>query len=329
VSDSLSLNTLFKSLEEDLRQVETCLQEILRNKGGAIRPAGEALFRGGGKRIRPALVLWSSQILGARPPQTVYPIAAAIEMVHGASLLHDDVIDQTMLRRGQKTLNALHGNHYTVLLADFLLTQALEAICELDQVRLVRVVSNAVAEMTLGQILELQHQGDLQTRPEDYMRIIDGKTASLMAAGCMLGGVMAGADKTQVQALEKYGRHVGLAFQIIDDILDYWGDPATLGKPVGSDLSERKFTLPFLLALEEADSIQRGRLARLLEGSLGEGEAFAEILAFMEGMDSRTRSQEMAQDQARQALEALDHLPAGWVREDLALLPDVLTHRDH
>jgi len=327
VSDSFLLNPLFKTLEEDLRQVETCLEGILQNKGGAVRPAGEALFRGGGKRIRPALVLWSSQILGARP-QAALPIAAAVEMVHGASLLHDDVIDQTTLRRGQDTLNALHGNRYTVLLGDFLLTQALEAVCAVGQVQLVRVVSNAVAEMTLGQILELQHQGDMQTRTEDYLRIIDGKTASLMAAGCMLGGVLAGADEAQVQALGKYGRHVGLAFQIIDDVLDYWGDPATLGKPVGSDLSERKFTLPFLLALEGADSIQRGRLAHLLEGPVLGGEAFAEILALMEAKDSRTRSQEMARDQARQALEALDRLPAGRAREDLARLPGVLTRRD-
>jgi len=327
VSDPFLLSPLFKPLDEDLRLVEACLEEILQNKGGAVRPAGEALFRGGGKRIRPALVLWSSQILGARPPAAL-PIAAAVEMVHGASLLHDDVIDQTTLRRGQDTLNALHGNRYTVLLGDFLLTQALEAVCKVGQVRLVQVVSNAVAEMTLGQILELQHQGDLQTRTEDYLRIIDGKTASLMAAGCMLGGLLAGADEVQVQAMGQYGRHVGLAFQIIDDVLDYWGDPMTLGKPVGSDLSERKFTLPFLLALERADAVQRARLAHLLEGpALGE-EAFAEILTLMEALDSRARSQEMARDQARMALQELDRLPAGRARQDLARLPGVLTLRE-
>jgi len=327
VSDPFLLSPLFKSLDEDLRLVEACLEEILQNKGGAVRPAGEALFRGGGKRIRPALVLWSSQILGARPPAAL-PIAAAVEMVHGASLLHDDVIDQTTLRRGQDTLNALHGNRYTVLLGDFLLTQALEAVCNVGQVRLVQVVSNAVAEMTLGQILELQHQGDLQTRTEDYLRIIDGKTASLMAAGCMLGGLLAGADEVQVQAMGQYGRHVGLAFQIIDDVLDYWGDPMTLGKPVGSDLSERKFTLPFLLALERADAVQRARMAHLLEGpALGE-EAFAEILALMEALDCRARSQEMARDQARMALQELDRLPAGRARQDLARLPGVLTLRE-
>ncbi len=328
MNDPALLTPPFRALEEDLRQVETCLEEILQRKGGAVRPAGEALFRGGGKRIRPALVLWSSRILGARPPAAL-PIAAAVEMVHGASLLHDDVIDQTTLRRGQDTLNALRGNRYTVLLGDFLLTQALETVCEVGQVRLVRVVSDAVAEMTLGQILELQHQGDLQTSTREYLRIIDGKTASLMAAGCMLGGLLAGAEESQVQALGRYGRHVGLAFQIIDDVLDYWGDPATLGKPVGSDLAERKFTLPILLALEKADDLQRARLTRLLEAPVLDGQPFTEILSLLEDLGSRARSQEMAMEQARLALEHLERLPPGGAREDLARLPGFLTLRDH
>jgi len=327
VNDPALMIAPLKAVEEDLRKVEQRLLEILLRKGGAVRAAGEAMFRGGGKRIRPALVLLSSRVFGPQPEAAV-SIAAAVEMVHGASLLHDDVIDETMVRRGQDTVNAAHGNRYTVLLGDFLLTQALEAVCEVGQVRLVQVVSAAVAEMTLGQILELKHQGDLETSTEEYLQIIDGKTASLMAAGCMLGALQAGAPEEQVQALGRYGRHVGLAFQVVDDVLDFWGDPQVLGKPVGSDLSEQKYTLPFLFALERADSGQRTRVREMLSQGTLPRAAFDEIVAMMEPLGARSRSMVLAREHASEALAELSRLPSGPARDALASLPEFLTLRD-
>lgn len=316
-----------KAVEEDLRRVEDSLLDILRRRGGAVTMPGEMMFRSGGKRLRPALVLLSSRVLGGQPADAV-PIAAAVEMVHGASLLHDDVIDETVVRRGRATVNALHGNRYTVLLGDFLLTQALEAVCRVGQVRLVQVVSEAVAEMTLGQIAELDHQGNLDTSTDEYLRIINGKTASLMAAGCMLGGLLAGAEEDEVQALGRYGRQLGMAFQIVDDILDYWGDPEVLGKPVGADLTEQKYTLPFLYAFEKADPTQQSRFREMLSNGPLTSTEFEEILGAMESLDSRPRSLELARDYAARALEEIGRLPASTAREHLAELPGFIMKRD-
>lgn len=328
MSDPASLMIApLKAVEADLRRVEDRLREILHRKGGAVREAGEAVFRGGGKRVRPALVLLSSRLFGPQPEAAV-SIAAAVEMVHGASLLHDDVIDETTVRRGQGTVNAAHGNRYTVLLGDFLLTQALEAVCEVGQVRLVQVVSEAVAEMTLGQILELKHQGDLETGTEEYLRIIEGKTASLMAAGCMLGGLLAGAPEEQVQALGRYGRHVGMAFQVVDDVLDFWGDPQVLGKPVGSDLSEQKYTLPFLLALERAAPEERARVRELLQAGGLTRQGFEEIVGVLDALGARREALDVAREHATRALEELSRLPPGPARDALASLPEFLTLRD-
>lgn len=317
-----------KAIEADLQRVEEVLVDILMRKGGSVRSAGETMFRGGGKRIRPALVLLASRLFGRQPEHAVQ-IAAAVEMVHGASLLHDDVIDETVVRRGRATVNALHGNRYTVLLGDFLLTQALEAVCQVGQVRLVQVVSEAVAEMTLGQILELQHQGDLDTTTDEYLEIIGGKTASLMAAGCMLGGLLAGGTEDHVQALGRYGRSLGLAFQVVDDVLDYWGDPEILGKPVGSDLAEQKYTLPFLFAMEIADPGQRTRFREVLSNGPLSREEFEEIVGVMEGLDTRSRSLALARQHAADALSEVQALPEGAARDALAALPTFLMSRDH
>ncbi len=327
MSDRTRMIAPFKDLEEDLRLVDESLRQILLRRGGAVQAAAQLVFRGGGKRVHPALVLLSSRILGTRPEGAI-PLAAAAEMVHNASLLHDDVIDQTTLRRGQNTVNALYGNRYTVLLGDFLLTQAMEVLHDLGMLGLVRIVSSAVAEMTLGQILELQHQGDLQTSTREYLRIIDGKTASLMAACCVMGGHLAQADDPTLQALERYGRHLGLAFQVIDDVLDFWGDPEALGKPVGSDLTERKFTLPFLLAMERADSAGRDRVRELMAAPRLTRADLDGIVSLMDDLGTREASLDLARQHGLLAVQELARLPAGEAREALACLPEALALRD-
>jgi len=284
------------------------------------------MFCTGGKRLRPSLVLLIAKTFGELKPG-VFKIAAAIEMIHGASLIHDDVIDNTEIRRGAPTMNAQRGNHFSVLLGDFLLCQALLAISELERVDLLRVISQGVADMTQGQILEAQLQGDLEVSEESYMQVVDGKTSALMAAGCKMAALYSGATPQQVEASEAFGRNMGHAFQIVDDILDIWGDPSVLGKPVGSDLQERKYTLPFLISYKMSADDERREVQKLLNNGSYPGEHLPELMKWMERHQGRTLASERASVHTKAAQDALDILPGGKARDALSQLVDVLMER--
>lgn len=313
-------------LQQELVRVEEELQKVLAERGGSLRNAAQTLFSVGGKRLRPALVLLIAKAFGPLKPGH-YRLAIAIEMIHGASLVHDDVIDGTETRRGAATLNAERGNHYSVLLGDFLLCQALLAVSELGRVDLLQVISQGVADMTEGQILEAQLQGDLAASQESYLRVIDGKTAALMAAGCRLAALYSNATDTEVAASEAFGRSIGHAFQIIDDILDIWGDPDVLGKPVGSDLQERKYTLPFLISYEASAEEERQRVRRLLSNGSYPGEHLPELVEWMERHKGRKLAIETAASYTQAAQAALAELPSGKARDDLSQLVDYLVER--
>ncbi len=316
-----------KLVESDLLRVEERVIQLLEKRAGALKAPAEMMFRSGGKRLRPALVLLSSRLFGPQPESAI-SIAAAVEMVHGASLIHDDVIDSTDVRRGTPTLNSVTGNRFAVLLGDFLLCQALLAVAELDRVRLLQVVASAVAEMTAGQILELRHQGNVASSTDEYLRIIDGKTSALMAAGCQLGALLTQATPAQVEAIGRFGRNLGNAFQITDDVLDYWGDPDSLGKPTGSDLRERKFTLPFLDAYHQSSAEEQTEIRTLISSSLDQ-TAFNRVLAWMDSHSARQRSLAQAAQFAMLARNELELLPPGDTREQLSELLDYVTAREH
>lgn len=318
--------TPLADLEQDLLKVEAELQSVIRERGGTLRSAAEDLFGSGGKRLRPALVLLVAKTFG-EVPAGVLRIAAAIEMIHGASLIHDDVIDNTTLRRGTPTMNAQKGNHFSVLLGDFLLCQALLTISELDRVDLLKVISQGVADMTEGQILEAQLQGDVSVSEECYLKVIDGKTSALMAAGCKLASLFCQATPSQVKAAEDFGRNIGFAFQIIDDILDIWGDPSVLGKPVGSDLQEKKYTLPFLISYKASPEDERLTIKGLLSNGSYPGQHLPEILQWMERHHGRTLAIEKATEYSLAARRALELFPVGKARDDLSQLVDFLMER--
>jgi octaprenyl-diphosphate synthase len=313
-------------LQQDIARVEQVLQAVIAERGGSLRSAAELLFCSGGKRLRPALVLLVGKVFGKLQPGH-YRLAAAVEMIHGASLIHDDVIDNTEVRRGSPTLNAERGNHFSVLLGDFLLCQALLAISELGRVDLLQVISQGVADMTEGQILEAQLQGDVSVTEESYMKVVEGKTSSLMAAGCRLAALYSNATANQVAAAEAFGRNIGHAFQIVDDILDIWGDPAVLGKPVGSDLRERKYTLPFLISYRSSGQEERQRILKLLGNGAYPGEHLPELIGWMERHKGRTLAGEKVTLYTAASREALGVLPESKARGDLALLVEYLVER--
>jgi len=317
-----------KLVESDLLRVEEQLVGLLEKRGGVLKGPAEMMFRGGGKRLRPALVLLSSRLFGPQPESAI-SIAAAVEMVHGASLIHDDIIDDTDLRRGKPTMKALSGNRIAVLLGDLLLCQALLAVSELDRVVLVQVVSQAVADMTAGQILELRQQGNVETQVDDYLRMIGGKTAALMEAGCRLGALLTQATPAQVEACGQFGLNLGMAFQISDDVLDVWGNPEVLGKPVGSDLRERKYTLPFLYAYQQSLKPQRNLVRQLLTQDPLDSGAMQALIQWMDQNHSREHAMELAEKYVGQARAALQQTPAGATRTTLEELLDYVVKREH
>jgi geranylgeranyl pyrophosphate synthase len=313
-------------IELDLRRVEDKLVALIEQRGGALKGPAEVMFRNGGKRLRPALVLLSSRLL-SEAPEAALQIAAAVEMVHGASLIHDDVIDTTDQRRGRPTLNAITGNRVAVLLGDFLLCQSLMAVAELDRVVLIQVVSKAVADMTTGQILELRQQGNFATSIEDYLSIVEGKTAALMEACCRLGALLSSASEVQIQAVSDFGRHLGMAFQITDDILDLWGSAEALGKPVGSDLKDKKYTLPFLYAYQASDPAERDKIEGLIDEADPASLDIPQLVEWMESKNSRELAEELAQHHIDQARVQLDLFPHSLAREALAGLLDYIVAR--
>ena len=313
-------------LKQDLRNVEAELQSVIAERAGSLRPSAELMFSSGGKRLRPALVLLVAKQFGEVQPG-IFKIAAAVEMIHGASLIHDDVIDGTTVRRGKPTMNSERGNHFSVLLGDFLLCQALLAVSDLDRVDLLKVISQGVADMTQGQILEAQLQGDITVTEKSYLEVIDGKTSSLMAAGCKLAALYSDATAEQVQAAEDFGRNIGFAFQIIDDILDIWGDPAVLGKPVGSDLQEKKYTLPFLISYAASPESERLEVKKLLSNGSFPGQHIPEIVQWMDKHQGRALANQRATHYTAAARAALELMPASKARTDLSQLVDFLMER--
>lgn len=313
-------------LKQDILKVEAELQSVIEQRAGTLRSAAEVMFCSGGKRLRPALVLLIAKVFGEVNPGFIR-IAAAVEMIHGASLIHDDVIDNTEVRRGSPTMSAQRGNHFSVLLGDFLLCQALLAVSELNRVDLLQVISQGVADMTQGQILEAQLQGDVNVTEESYLKVVDGKTSALMAAGCKLAALYSDAPPEQVQAAEDFGRNIGHAFQIIDDILDIWGDPAVLGKPVGSDLQEKKYTLPFLISYKASPEEERLEVQRLLNNGSYPGQHIPDIVKWMDRHQGRLLASEKANHYTSAAQAALDVLPASKARDDLFQLVDFLMER--
>ncbi len=319
--------TPLEDLQSDLAKVEANLFNIIETRGRSLSPTAKEVFQSGGKRLRPALVLLTGRLFPSNEAGLI-AVATAVEMIHGASLLHDDVLDETHTRRGRPTINATQGDHYSVLLGDFLLCQALLAIAELGQVDLLQVISQAVADMTEGQILEAQLQGCVDTATGDYLRIVEGKTAALMAAGCRMAALVCGAPPEQVEAVTVFGRELGLSFQIVDDVLDFWGDPEVLGKPTGSDIREKKFTLPFLDAYAQAHPEERQWVGRLISnGSLDNG-GLKKIVDWMEQHQAQERSLTAARGHTAAAKMALKALPESPAKTSLSELLFYVTERN-
>ena len=287
------------------------LRTSLESDVALVRSISEYIVSGGGKRLRPLLVFISAQALGADPKSSlVVDLAATVELIHTATLLHDDVVDESALRRGRATANAEFGNAASVLVGDFLYSRAFQVMVGTGRMRVLELLSEATNRIAEGEVMQLMALGDLALTEVDYMRVIEAKTAKLFEAAGALGAIAAGAPAATERALAEYARRLGVAFQIADDVLDYRGDAGTLGKSLGDDLAEGKLTLPIILTLQRGSERGKALLRSVLSKphSIVPGQ-FREVMAALEECGALDESLARAECEANAAAVEIAHLP--------------------
>lgn len=313
-------------IQPKLEATEAVFHQQLDSEIPFIREAGEYIFRGGGKRVRPALLLLAARMLDLDGAEEV-TYAAAVELIHTATLIHDDIIDHASLRRGQQTLNQVWGNSLTVLLGDWLYTTAMHESLRHGNVEVIRALCIATREMTEGELLALQRLGAADLTVDEYFQIINRKTARLFAAACAVPSLIDPVQSEAGAALSRYGEALGMCFQLVDDLLDFTAREEDLGKPVLSDLKEGKMTLPILLALPRLESGRKEAIASVLQSGGFDEVSSGEILDIVESEGTLEETREMARDYARQARESLAFFPSSAAREALEMAPDFILSR--
>ena len=315
-------------LAPDLLRLNEVLRAELNSDVELIGEIGEYLIAAGGKRLRPMLVLLSARALGAGPADLEHSaaLAAIIELIHTATLLHDDVVDESDQRRNRKTANALWGNAASVLVGDFLYSRAFQMMVRIKDMRVMDVLANTTNAIAEGEVLQLIHKRDPAVSQAQYFEVIKRKTAVLFEAACRLGALGMGADDHIQQALASYGLNLGFAFQIADDLLDYTGDADVIGKNIGDDLAEGKSTLPIIFAAARADADDAAILERALKN--GERESLGELIRIMRSTDAIDASVEVAREYASLAIAAIAVLPKSQERDALVALANYSVARN-
>ena len=300
------LTSIQALVREDMAAVDALIRRRLASDVVLINQVADYLIGAGGKRLRPMLLLLAAGALGHRGA-AAHQLAAVVEFIHTATLLHDDVVDESGLRRGRKTANAVWGNAASVLVGDFLYSRSFQLMVELERVAVMRILADTTNLIAEGEVLQLLHVRNPDIDEAAYLRVIERKTAVLFAAATRLGALLSGADETMQQRLHDYGLNLGYAFQIADDVLDYASDAQTMGKNLGDDLGEGKATLPLIHAIVHSDAATRATLRAAIEH--GDTGAMPEVLAAIQatgGLDySRQRAREYA-DAAERALDGIE-----------------------
>jgi len=298
----------------DMAKVDAAIRARLASDVVLVRQVAEHIVAGGGKRLRPALLLLASGAAGARGAER-YELAAVVEFIHTATLLHDDVVDASELRRGRRTANAVFSNAAAVLVGDFLYSRAFQMMVALDDMRVMQVLAEATNTIAEGEVLQLMNCHDPDVDESRYLEVIRRKTAKLFEASARLGAILAKAPAPAEQALAEYGMRLGTAFQLIDDVLDYSGDEAAIGKHLGDDLAEGKPTLPLIHAMRAGSPAQASVVKKTIEEG-GRGELGA-VLEVIRACGSLEYARSVAQGEADAARRALERLPGSGFRDSL------------
>jgi octaprenyl-diphosphate synthase len=307
-----------------MERVDATIRERLSSRVALIDQISTYIISAGGKRIRPRLVLLFAQALGFEGPER-YELAAIVEFIHTATLLHDDVVDESSLRRGRQTANAMFGNAASVLVGDFLYSRAFQMMVSVNRMRVLEVLADATNVIAEGEVLQLMNIHDADLAVADYLRVIRFKTAKLFEASARLGAVLGEVERDVEECCADYGRSLGTAFQLVDDLLDYEGDPHALGKNVGDDLREGKPTLPLLIAMERGTSAERELIRHAIEhGEIQGLPQIVEVVRRTGALDATRAVAQLEADQARACLRVLPHSSA---REALLEFCDRSVHR--
>jgi octaprenyl-diphosphate synthase len=313
-------------LDEQMTQVDEVIRRQLHSDVALIQQIGHYIVGSGGKRVRPRLLLMVAAALGHQGPRA-HTLAAVVEFIHTATLLHDDVVDESGLRRGRQTANALFGNAAAVLVGDFLYSRAFQMMVSVQSVPVLDILANATNVIAEGEVLQLMNMHDPDLAVEDYLKVIRFKTAKLFEASAELGAVLAGAPASQRAGCAKLGRHLGTTFQLMDDLLDYGGQTEALGKNVGDDLREGKPTLPLLLAMQRGSEAERALVRRAIQH--GEVDRLPEVVAVVRQTQALDGTRQAAQGEADLALASLDALPPSPWRDELVQLARWSTQRSN
>jgi octaprenyl-diphosphate synthase len=305
-------------VRDDLVAVDAVIRASMKSAVPLVDQVAEHIIAGGGKRLRPLIVLLAARACGYRGASHI-DAAAFIEFIHTATLLHDDVVDGSERRRGRDTANAVYGNQASVLVGDFVYSRAFQMMAAIGSQRVMEIMSEATNVIAEGEVLQLMNAGDPDTTQQRYLEVIHRKTAKLFEAGAEVSAVLAAASPSQQRALADYGRHLGTAYQLIDDVLDYQSDPAERGKNLGDDLAEGKPTLPLIHALRLSGD---DGVKQLIRGAIEQGglDQLEVIVAAIESTGALEYTRRLAQDEADRALMALQALPETPFKQGLAAL---------
>ena len=326
VETPIILPALYAPIQVGLQQVEEVFREVLRSKSAFVNDLVKYGFRLGGKRLRPALLLLSGLACGGFGANHIL-LAAAVEMIHTATLIHDDVLDEATIRRHLDTVNARWDNETSVILGDYLFARALCLASSVEDPFASRELHDASRVMCEGELRQIESRGNYGLTEEQYYDIVRGKTAAFTASCCRLGAHFSAADRETEAALTRYGQHLGVAFQIADDLLDVAGDESKVGKSLGTDLLKQKSTLPVIRLLERASPETRNRLLSQLNSS--DNHRRETLRHYWENSDSLAYAREKAVVFSQLAVQQLDVLPPSPARDSLAGLADFVVSRQH
>ncbi|WP_028641149.1 polyprenyl synthetase family protein [Novosphingobium acidiphilum] len=305
-----SLQPLMALVADGMNSVNAVILDRMQSRIPLIPALAGHLIAGGGKRMRPMLTLAGAALVGYGGSRH-YQLAAAVEFIHTATLLHDDVVDGSDMRRGKQAANIIYGNPATVLVGDFLFSRSFELMVEDGSIKVLRILSNAAAVITEGEVDQLVAQRQIETTEERYLAIINGKTAALFAAACRIAAVVAERPEAEEAALDAYGRNLGIAFQLADDAIDYDSNAAEMGKDQGDDFREGKMTLPVILAYARGTEDERAFWRDAIAGDRNSDADLAEAIALIRKHDAVHATRERARHYAQRAIDAIAAFPAG------------------
>ncbi len=321
-----SLETMITLLDSEMLAVDALIQQRLSSEVVLINQMSHYIISSGGKRLRPLLALLSAKAFGYQGTDHIN-IATIVEFIHTATLLHDDVVDDSDMRRGRETANNVWGNEAAVLVGDFLYSRSFEMMVELNSMRIMEILARATNTIAEGEVLQLLNCNDADTSEQRYLDVIHSKTAKLFEAAAQLGAIISNRSKEEELAMAAYGIHLGTAFQLIDDVLDYSADSGEMGKNVGDDLAEGKPTLPLIYAMRHGSAEQTKHIRKAIEeGGLDDIE---QILKTIHSTGAIRYTAEMARQEANKAIESISSLPENKYKDALIALAKFSINRSH